>query len=661
MKYWYLKDNEKIGPLSLEKLSASVVHKNTLVWFQGLEDWTPMSEIEELKSVLEIKPPPIPEVKSTETNFNSKIYLDKNGVTIKASKEAIIGEEYELDGEKYKVVDEERLREILKNEEDVPKVVTSRVTSMGYMFQECEYSPDISSWDVSNVSEMPCMFYEAKFFDADISSWDVSKVTDMECMFFEAESFNQDISKWDVSNVTTMEQMFDTAQDFNHDIGSWDVSNVTIPRTYDGLFQDFDRNVVRSIIYDLWSNDEKIVILSASFFDTNLSSNSFSAFFISGADMIQTFGNFSNELLNHELNHKWVNSLNTYGFTGNNGHWGLIERPKSAFGVGCYPGVFSSISYQNGNISYSLQFPNDEEKFHFNDIEMALMGFKSVDDISFPIKFCKNPSNCTGNGFVGGDIVSMDKETFSSNLSNQIPDEIGDLLGLKVVVLTDRPMTDLEILFLSKKVEGYGDFYHSATQNLGSLNTRLNNSIEEVIDEDGDGFSGELDCDDLNAAINPDAAEIPNNDVDENCDGLIEVIDNDEDGFNSSIDCDDSDITINPDATEIPNNDADENCDGVVLIIDNDNDSYNSSIDCDDANPFIHPNATEIVGNEIDENCDGIIILNPSQTDMDGDGFDASSDCNDLDPLINPNAKEVYNNGVDENCDGCKCKFLIKK
>ena len=59
-KYFYAENDKKVGPLSLEELSTSDVNKDTLVWFQGLEDWTPMSEIEELKSVLEIKPPPIP-------------------------------------------------------------------------------------------------------------------------------------------------------------------------------------------------------------------------------------------------------------------------------------------------------------------------------------------------------------------------------------------------------------------------------------------------------------------------------------------------------------------------------------------------------------------------------------------------------------------------
>jgi formylglycine-generating enzyme required for sulfatase activity len=41
----------------------------------------------------------------------------------------------------------------------------------------------------------------------------------------------------------------------------------------------------------------------------------------------------------------------------------------------------------------------------------------------------------------------------------------------------------------------------------------------QVRDEDGDGFSPPEDCDDTNADINPDAMEIPNNTIDENCDG----------------------------------------------------------------------------------------------------------------------------------------------
>ena len=42
--------------------------------------------------------------------------------------------------------------------------------------------------------------------------------------------------------------------------------------------------------------------------------------------------------------------------------------------------------------------------------------------------------------------------------------------------------------------------------------------------------------------------------------------DNDGDGFLSNEDCDDDDAMINPDAEEIPNNGVDEDCDGADLI-----------------------------------------------------------------------------------------------
>ena len=42
--------------------------------------------------------------------------------------------------------------------------------------------------------------------------------------------------------------------------------------------------------------------------------------------------------------------------------------------------------------------------------------------------------------------------------------------------------------------------------------------------------------------------------------------DEDGDGFNSSVDCDDDDPDINPNADEIPNNGIDEDCDGEDLI-----------------------------------------------------------------------------------------------
>lgn len=56
----------------------------------------------------------------------------------------------------------------------------------------------------------------------------------------------------------------------------------------------------------------------------------------------------------------------------------------------------------------------------------------------------------------------------------------------------------------------------------------------------------------------------------------VESLDKDSDNFYFWEDCDDQDSLINPRITEVPNNDVDENCDGELLFVDEDMDGFNS-------------------------------------------------------------------------------------
>ena len=113
---------------------------------------------------------------------------------------------------------------------DISAWNVSNVTNMSCMFEECNYSGkngDVSYWDVSNVTDFSGMFYNSKF-NGDISNWDVSNGTDMSFLFAFSTftGKNGSISNWDVSSVIKMNSMFYGTL-FSGDLSKWDVSNVT--------------------------------------------------------------------------------------------------------------------------------------------------------------------------------------------------------------------------------------------------------------------------------------------------------------------------------------------------------------------------------------------------------------------------------------------------
>ena len=60
MKTYYIHNGtENSGPFTLEELRAKKITKTTLVWFEGMDEWKYAGDIDELKSILAVIPPPL--------------------------------------------------------------------------------------------------------------------------------------------------------------------------------------------------------------------------------------------------------------------------------------------------------------------------------------------------------------------------------------------------------------------------------------------------------------------------------------------------------------------------------------------------------------------------------------------------------------------------
>ena len=179
---------------------------------------------------------------SVVNNASQYIYLDSNGVTVKATDAAVVGQSYALNGTFYTVVDNSTIAEQLANGN--VNLCTTLVTNMSNLFNgNNTFNDPIGFWDTSNVTTMQTLFGQAELFNQDISKWDTSNVTNMGWTFFQARAFNQDISSWNTSQVQNMTDMFNGADVFNKNIGSWDTSAVTnMYRMFFGA-QNFHQNI----------------------------------------------------------------------------------------------------------------------------------------------------------------------------------------------------------------------------------------------------------------------------------------------------------------------------------------------------------------------------------------------------------------------------------
>ncbi|TNE84818.1 MAG: hypothetical protein EP330_27825 [Deltaproteobacteria bacterium] len=216
---------------------------------------------------------------------------------------------------------------------------------------------------------------------------------------------------------------------------------------------------------------------------------------------------------------------------------------------------------------------------------------------------------------------------------------------------------------------------------------------EAAVDEDCDGYADDADPDGAFGMVwrNVDADGDGYGSPGYGCPVLVEPLPGD---------CDDSRPDVNPDAQEVCDDGIDNDCDGALdaadsdagttYYVDGDGDGYGAigsefidcgisaptvGGDCADGDSEVHPNADEVCDG-IDNDCDGAVdaddlsITDASAffPDDDGDGYGAgvgvlacespgvgyvtlSGDCEPLLAAINPGADEECDS-IDNDCDG---------
>jgi len=85
---------------------------------------------------------------------------------------------------------------------------------------------DISNWGEFNFTESN-VFYNCSNLTSSATDLPTISTTNMQWTFASTPLFNGDISGWDMSNVTSLFAMFYQATSFNQNLGAWDIDQIT--------------------------------------------------------------------------------------------------------------------------------------------------------------------------------------------------------------------------------------------------------------------------------------------------------------------------------------------------------------------------------------------------------------------------------------------------
>jgi hypothetical protein len=104
---------------------------------------------------------------------------------------------------------------LLVSATDAPTITTTDLQST---FRATDLTgADLTSWDVSGVTNFLGCFYQSDFEGGNVSNWDVSSGVEFEsCFGF--SNFDGDVSNWNLASASQVDFMFYTTPNFNSDI-----------------------------------------------------------------------------------------------------------------------------------------------------------------------------------------------------------------------------------------------------------------------------------------------------------------------------------------------------------------------------------------------------------------------------------------------------------